>query len=357
MKSVFIFGAGASRQAGGPLMSDFFDKAERLLRHNKVPDAKAEFEEVFKAISELQPMYAKSYFDLDNLEMVFGAIEMGQLIHKFAGRTPDEIARLRNAMVTLIVKTLEQSIFFPTRKGEVRAPKPYMDFAEMLSNVESKTRARDYSFITFNYDVALDYALFYNNIPTDYYLADDIAPNNSAVPLLKLHGSINWGRCPTCNEIVPYEVGAARFTIFRQDVDSHVLFDLGSKITTQLHKLCSTQLVGPPIIVPPTWDKTTHHAKLVNVWRRAAKELGSAENIFVIGYSLPDSDLFFRYLFSLGSEGETRVKRLWVIDPDRNAVEPRFRRLIGRGLENRFQFHESKFEDAIPIIKIALEDE
>lgn len=38
IKSVFIFGAGASRSAGGPLMSDFFDKAQRLLRLNKVPD-------------------------------------------------------------------------------------------------------------------------------------------------------------------------------------------------------------------------------------------------------------------------------------------------------------------------------
>lgn len=357
MKSVFIFGAGASRSAGGPLMSDFFDKAERLLRHKKVPDAKAEFENVLNAISELQPMHAKSYFDLDNLEMVFGAIEMGQLIHKFAGRTPDEIAALRVSIVTLIVKTLEQSILFPARQGQVRAPQAYMDFSEMLKQLEKKTHTRDYSFITFNYDVALDYALFCNNISTDYYLAGDTAPTSIAVPLLKLHGSINWGRCPKCDEIVPYDVGTVSFNLFRQDRDAQVIFDLGSKITTQIHKLCSTQLSGPPVIVPPTWDKTTHHAKLVNVWRRAAKELEIAENIFVIGYSLPDSDLFFRYLFSLGSEGKTRIKRLWVIDPDRNNVEPRFRGLIGRGLENRFKFHELKFEEAIQTIQSALEDE
>lgn len=356
MKSVFIFGAGASRHAGGPLMSDFFDKAERLLRHNKVSDAKTEFENVFKAISELQPMHAKSYFDLDNLEMVFGAIEMGQLIHKFAGRSPEEIAKLRDAMVTLIVKTLEQSILFPMLKGQVHAPKPYQQFSEMLAQVASKTHINDFSFITFNYDVALDYALYYNQIPTDYYLAGAIAPNSPAVPLLKLHGSINWGYCPTCDEIVPYKVDTVRWNLFREDMPSHVLFDLGSKITTQIHNRCSHQLSGPPIIVPPTWDKTTHHAKLDHVWRRAARELEGAENIFVIGYSLPDSDLFFRYLFSLGSEGETRIKRFWVLDPDRNAVEPRFKRLIGRGLENRFQFHELRFEDSIQTIRNALED-
>ena len=356
MKSVFIFGAGASRQAGGPLMSDFFDKAERLLRLNKVPEAKAEFEDVFKAISELQPMHAKSFFDLDNLEMVFGAIEMGQLIHKFAGRTPEQITKLREAMVTLIVKTLEQSILFPAIKGQVHAPQPYKQFAEMLSQVTSKTDTRDYSFITFNYDVALDYALSFNRILTDYYLTGDIAPISTAVPLLKLHGSINWGHCPACNEIVPYEVGSVVWNLFREDNPSNVLFDLGSKISTQKHKRCGQPLSGPPVIVPPTWDKTAHHAKLGKVWRRAAKELQGAENIFVIGYSLPDSDLFFRYLFSLGSEGETRIKRFWVIDPDKNVIEPRFRKLIGRGLENRFQFLETGFESAIGSISKALDD-
>ena len=38
MKTVFIFGAGASRLAGGPLMSDFFDKAEHLLRRGTVTE-------------------------------------------------------------------------------------------------------------------------------------------------------------------------------------------------------------------------------------------------------------------------------------------------------------------------------
>jgi len=356
MKSVFIFGAGASHDAGGPLMSDFFDKAERLLRHNKVPDAKEQFEDVFKAIAELQPMHSKSYFDLDNLEMVFGAIEMGQLIHKFAKRSPEEIAKLRDSMVTLIVKTLEQSILFPTHGSQVHAPQVYKQFAEMLGQVSSKTNTNDYSFITFNYDVALDYALFFNSIRTDYYLAGDMAPTSNALPLLKLHGSINWGLCTHCDEIVAYEVGSVQWDLFRQGGPPHVLFDLGSKLTQVMHPKCKHQLKGPPIIVPPTWDKTSHHTKLAKVWKRAAKELETAENIFIIGYSLPDSDLFFRYLFSLGSEGDTRIKRFWVIDPNRDNVEARFKKLIGRGLENRFRFIQERFAGVIDVLREALED-
>jgi predicted membrane metal-binding protein len=36
MKHVFILGAGASREAGGPLMSDLLDRAERLSRNKKI---------------------------------------------------------------------------------------------------------------------------------------------------------------------------------------------------------------------------------------------------------------------------------------------------------------------------------
>jgi hypothetical protein len=37
------------------------------------------------------------------------------------------------------------------------------------------------------------------------------------------------------------------------------------------------------------------HTGLSSVWRAAATHLAEAENVFIIGYSLPDTDEFFRY--------------------------------------------------------------
>jgi hypothetical protein len=37
------------------------------------------------------------------------------------------------------------------------------------------------------------------------------------------------------------------------------------------------------------------------VWRTAAQHLSEAEHIFIIGYSLPETDQFFRYLYGLGT--------------------------------------------------------
>src|SRR5882762_10014601 len=105
MKTVFILGAGASRQAGGPLMSDFLDKAEELYRTGRAGEAKGAFKDVLNAVSELQGIHAKAYLNLDNFETLFRAIEMAKITGKFAGRDRESIAELRNSIVTLIVRT------------------------------------------------------------------------------------------------------------------------------------------------------------------------------------------------------------------------------------------------------------
>lgn len=360
MKSVFILGAGASRQAGGPLMSDFLDFAEALLRQKTdgVMKAKDEFDDVFNALAELQAIHAKSFLDLDNIEILFGAIEMAQLIGKLGGRNPEEIIRLRESIITLIFKTLEYSIEFPVRDKHIYPPEPYSTFLKTLSSAQSKANPvapQEFAFLTFNYDLALDFTLHYHGYYFDYCLSDEFDKKDKdikKVPYLKLHGSINWGICEKCNKIIPRNTSEVDFVLFPH-VKS-VVYDLGSTLNSKNH--CGKPLKGPPILVPPTWNKTGYHEQLANVWKRAAAELSIAKNVFVIGYSLPETDSFFRYLYSLGSESSNRIKRFWVFNPDKEGrVEKRFRELIGRGLESRFQYHPVEFKNAIGIMKGALE--
>ena len=354
MKCVFILGAGASREGGGPLMGDFLDKADELrrLQAEGVQEAGTSFDNVFSAISELQGVYSKSYLDLDNIEVLFGAIEMGVLLEKLGNRDSAEIEILHNDVITLIYKTLESCIQFPASEKRISPPKPYGAFSEILRDPRDQVRRGpplQLGFITFNYDLALDFALHWNNIRYGYGLPGQLSQD--VVPLLKLHGSINWGMCTKCQEIVPYPVGKAHFTLW-PDIE-YVRYNLGSTLPSRKH--CETPLPLPPVIVPPTWNKTAYHGQLSSVWRHAARVLSEAENVFVIGYSLSETDSFFRYLFALGSESKARIKRFWVFDPDpTESVERRFREMIGRGIENRFQFHRLKFSDAIPLIGEAL---
>jgi dimeric dUTPase (all-alpha-NTP-PPase superfamily) len=68
---VFILGAGASKQAGAPLMKDFIDTARDLYSSNDVDNKNEDFQKVFTAISELQRVHSKSNLDIDNIEAVF----------------------------------------------------------------------------------------------------------------------------------------------------------------------------------------------------------------------------------------------------------------------------------------------
>jgi len=318
--------------AGAPLMADFLDRAYDLLRLKTqgVIEARKEFEDVFSAIAELQGVHSKAFLDLNNIETVFGVIEMGLLLRRLGNRDEASITRLRDSLITLIYKTLEYSIEFPVRSGRIDAPKPYDGFMTTLQGIEKNQPTQDphyFCFVTFNYDLCLDFALHRFRRPLDYCLEPDQDIGGS--PLLKLHGSVNWGLSAD-GRITPFEIKDVNFN-FLED-QSSVNFDLGSKL--HLKVVDGKPLTGPPIIVPPTWNKNSYHGQLSNVWSRAAHELATAENIFIIGYSLPETDSFFRYLYALGSESTARLRNFVVINKDNSGtVEGRFRQLIGRGIE------------------------
>jgi NAD-dependent SIR2 family protein deacetylase len=350
MKTVFILGAGASARAGVPMMAEFLDRAEKIFRTKDSPAAR----DVFSAIAELQGVYAKSFLDLENLESVFGAIEMAQLLGKLAGRSRPSIEELRKNFLSLIVQTIEETTYFPgTLDGEIAVAEPYGGFVGSIAALRAgdPATAMQFALLTFNYDLALDQALTLYQIPFDYALAEQ--KYRGDLPFLKLHGSINWGQCQTCNAIVPYEL---------QDLEmrSHRPFRpryaLGSNIDRREH--CGRVLTGP-VLVPPTWNKNDYHGGITPVWERAARELGEADNIIIIGYSLPESDSFFRYLYALGSISATRLKRLWVVNPDESPnFKARFEEMVGRGVRTRLEFLSGpggKFDNSLDRIFTALQ--
>jgi hypothetical protein len=354
---VFILGAGASAKAGAPLMWNFLDVAERLLRSGKAGTKNSlseDYKLVFKAIAALQPVYAKGYLDLDNLEAVFAAFEMAALCGGFPESSGIDASKLGPALRRVITSTLEQEIFLPVQRpspesiGRVLPPEPYGQFADVLAGLKDRA-----SVITFNYDLCLDFACHSRGLPINYCLPAD---GTSGIDVMKLHGSLNWIRCEdqACPGVMPWRLpdyfqdhgwrdalitGAERVRLAL--IDGLAGFDPHGK--------------GPcsePFIVPPTWNKGQHHQGIAPVWAAAAEHLREAQQIVVCGYSLPDSDPFFRYLYALGTVGETRLKSFTVFDPDPSGgVEKRFRSLLGRAAERRFEMSKVVFELAVAHFK------
>jgi NAD-dependent SIR2 family protein deacetylase len=339
-RTVFILGAGASREAGAPLMGDFLDTAERIRRTGRAGKWNAEFDLTFKAIAGLQSALAKSQLDIDNLEAVFAAFEMAELFGRPMGDiTGDELKRLVPAMTRVIARTLEATIRYPIKGDKVVPPGAYRRFAALLHALCPPGSSRA-SIITFNYDTALDYALKCICRKVDYCTS---APGQG-IEVMKLHGSLNWSKCEHCGEIIPLGVEGPRVGIDQQTVAIEVTSNFDPNRKHCVDKRCAPE----PVIVPPTWNKGTFHRALTVVWRRAAQRLAEAENLIVIGYSLPAADAFFRYLYGLGTISPARIKHFWVFDPDQTGgVGRRFEELLGQLARVRFKKFDAIFGEAV----------
>lgn len=347
-KIVFILGAGASKEAGAPLMYEFLDYAYELWKLNRVSSSNHEFSVVFDAIGKLQSVHSKSELDLRNVESVFAAFEMAKLLNIFPSANEDLISQQIDALKLLIVKTLENSIEFHLNSSGLVIPKPYGEFLKLVKylQVESK-RKYSVSVFTFNYDILLDLACMREGIKIDYGLDNE----KKGLPILKLHGSTNWGYCKKCKSVIPYDISGYIFNDYEitgNKVRSLRYITLSNRFNEFIH----CEKVDPiPVIVPPTWNKSDYHKQIATVWKRAAHELQDAEHIFIIGYSLPPTDMFFRFLYALGTVGQNPLKSFCVYDPAKEKVSNRFKDILGLGVKDIYECNNFKFSDAIPSIK------
>ena len=372
-------------------MNNFLDVARDLRYSGALSEGEnRHFDRVFGAKGKLQAVHSKAELDFENIERLFAAFEMADLINRFprlgsdkrfdALTTKDLISSLKR----LIVVTLEHSLKFTVGNerfqprgvinslsdmiGHVTLPfhphPSYSRFRKLLYRlITDASPAQSTSVLTFNYDLALDYTFYYDlshagfeieqemsetplfGEPPNYFLDD----RDRGYPLLKLHGSLNWGYCSSCNQVVPWYPSDWPWQEVKNDGLPKGKLRIGQKIDLHEHRECGQALDPEPVVIPPTWSKSAHHNRLSRVWSQAAEELSDADHIVVIGYSLPESDAFFRYLYGLGTVGEQALRSFSVYDPNPEGVKERFEDLLGPGvkLADRFRVFDLNFNEAI----------
>lgn len=132
--------------------------------------------------------------------------------------------------------------------------------------------------------------------------------------LLKLHGSTNW-----------YYSGQTDFygeTILYADVSP-----IGDETTREESQRAQAK-DKVPLIIPPVTEKRTYfnNESVRCLWREAANALESADSVFVIGYSLPPTDIGM--MLFLATVLGRRSVNIFVVDID-NSVPKRLQNLLG----------------------------
>jgi hypothetical protein len=345
-RRVIVFGAGASASFGVPTMEGFIDAAEDLRDRNTEGLSKPQFDFFLDELRhKLKPLHAKTAVDLSNIENLCGLVEMARVIRRLPGLEEGQIDNAADAVQTVLAETiLHSGPFSYSRDDRWQPPGAYLSVVGRLDAARQAHESDDTAFITFNYDLGLDFALHWSNFAIDYGLG---APVDGAARLYKLHGSLNWMTCNICGHVRV----AGLDQVFRSHSISQRFGNDMVRLPLDPRRAFSTFGAHCPgdnlphriALIPPTWNKTQYATQMSSVWQRAARELGSAQEVIVIGYSLPESDGFFRDLLALGLEGPTTVRSFLVVNPDAK-VSGRFGALLGPEVRRRLVSNQSPFE-------------
>jgi hypothetical protein len=355
---VFVLGAGASVHAGAPVMATFLENAKLLSKGITQDPWKSHFERVFKAINDLQRVHSKAYFDIHNLEAVFTILETARTVGKLPGFKAEETPGVLDSFKNVITYTLDVTTEFPVRRDpqnnepiEISPSLDYKRFVQLIQMLQdAQSGINGVSIITFNYDIALDFALRSCNVYPDYCLPNSLP--GGRIKLLKLHGSLNWGRVKDTDDIRYFdqiEAVARNRVISVTPNQAMTNLLVGTDLPTLMSDRWKIDVEPAPVIVPPGFYKAEYHEALKEVWRAAAEELSDAEDIIVIGFSLPTTDSFFNHLYALGTEGGSTIRKFWVFNPEAEGgpVENRFKAMLGFGASPHFHYFPLTFDAAV----------
>lgn len=296
-KIVYFLGAGFSAPLGLPVMSNFLLKSKELYFSD--PERYQSFESVFQMIDIMGK--AKNYYALDlfNIEEILSLLEMedyvGSSTHKqaYLNYLRQVILDLTPSFALAEGNPLHNNQLFSSDS----LADSYAAFAATLCGLDWKWSEHDfrhsqrlerqeeapaYGVISLNYDLIIENSLEVIRRRTlapraQLQLARSVdEETNGGFPFAKLHGSVE-----------------------------------------------------PLTIIPPTWNKVASE-QVRESWRLAYQLLAEANQIRFLGYSLPASDTYVRYLLESAVLKSQHLKRIDVIclDDRNHSIESRFGALI-----------------------------
>lgn len=126
-----------------------------------------------------------------------------------------------------------------------------------------------YSIVTTNYDVCIEKA-FEKDKLNYKYLGINSNNSNKGIPIIKIHGSINWFYCEGCQSVITYSI--KELTKFQKIYP-----------TTGSCQECGTS--ASLLMVPPIAYKYVMFPPLIDIWQSAMEIIEEADVIIPIGYS------------------------------------------------------------------------
>jgi hypothetical protein len=307
MARVFVLGAGASKFAGYPLASELWPFVSDLGRRDR--------DEYGATVDGLEGfLWNNFHYDAypPNLEEIFTLLDLADMgiprlqnlrttwhIPHGEGEVVDW--KYARAMITgTIVYAFNAHQWILTQERE--------DLWRAVMNAWASRLRRGDTIITFNWDILHESGLWTArkwHYANGYGFTWRGAPRgaDSAIKILKLHGSVNWAQeseqdCHAAVEDRSYYFLGARDG--RRQVGRQGMFD-GNK---QRY-----------LIVPSYVKDISSNRLLLSLWNKAYEAVSNATEITVVGFQLHPADAHARQLFGAGLLRNKKISKVSVVSP------------------------------------------
>lgn len=349
MKTVVIFGAGATKACGGPLTNEILPAAHEPNIEDRENFLKT-VEHFLTDFFFLPPAGERRPQDYPPLPLLLSIVDMAiDLKHALGPMsrpdglpsvwTPDILSTVRAGIDYAVFAVLESSL-------SVLRANPYADFLAKIRDQDGVLP----TVISLNYDLIADNTMFHLEEQSSGRVPDygcEIATEAYKIhlrgaQLLKIHGSLNWLYCPGCHRLDVGMSGSGMAFVKTRGF-SKVMDELYREIqlgnwygcTSKPCLTCGTPV--RPVIVTPTQLKDYRNPYLARVWYLAENALREAQRAIFVGYGLPDDDLHVIYLLKRGLR-HLDPRNITVVEYgghslDQSAVGKRYRALFSRDIQ------------------------
>ena len=307
---VYFLGAGFSAPFGIPVMSKFLEESKNMFSKN--PDDYKHLKRIFEKINKMDKINRFYSMDVYNIEDVLSILEMDERL----GRRKLKKSYIRYIKDVIEYYTPQLESESPmlndqdwyTRIFDSRGIHGYMPMNELQSNLGF--------FVSSIHNLRFqreqrgsEYIIQFNR-PPDFQTHYSIITLNYDLLLENICRFINKQYRHSTNGVVTFATDT---------------YNTENPILAKLHGS-----IEDTTIIPPTWNKSTTEPKIRNAWKLAYKALVEANYIRIIGYSLPPTDNYIKYLLSLAVMESFNLKKIDVIckDDSEETVKKRYESFI-----------------------------
>lgn len=332
-KVTFLLGAGASAPSGIPtvdkLLSELWKRARKIGREDL--DRLAKWCEE-RGITNIEDLLTAAYISnfaatnrgITSLLDYFLFSRGGELSEEeeyfVRRRRPVRTSEIDVSSISFLQDTLQTLFGLLTSTMISASPNSTHD-----AIVEFIKGHKNASIITTNYDGCMDESLLKNGIPLKGTIGSESKENNpDAIQLIKMHGSINWAYCDSCQKVREFDLLELKKT-YENDKLSYPVMGIC--------KNCGG--LRRPLLVPPLSFKFLMFPNLIDIWNSASQSIEGAEYLIIIGYSFSEADTYITKIISR-SMSMNKNQKMIIVNTNPNLVPT---------LRDRFSAHIDGFNE------------